>query len=30
MSKEILDEYWEHRPVDQGVAEIASLNVTIV
>jgi hypothetical protein len=29
-AKEVIEKYWEHEPVDQGVAEIASLDATIV
>jgi hypothetical protein len=29
-AKRVIEKYWEHEPVDQGVAEIASLNITIV
>jgi hypothetical protein len=29
-AKGVKEEYWEYEPVDQSVAKIASLNVTIV
>jgi hypothetical protein len=29
-AKGVIKKYWEHEPVDQGIAEIALLNVTII
>jgi hypothetical protein len=29
-AKGVKEKYWDHEPVDQGVADIAPLNVMIV